>query len=109
MTYKKIVSCLVIIILLIFALQDQYFAPKFTYIKGSDTVEIIEEISDGKININYASKNDLQTLDGIGDGLAERIIEYRTKTPFLKIEDIMNVSGIGEKKFNAIKDKIKAE
>ncbi len=109
MTYKKIVCFIIVVVLLIFALQDQYFAPRFTYIKGPETVEIIEENSDGKININFASEKDLQTLDGIGQGLSKKIVEYRTATPFKDITDIMNVSGIGEKKFEAIKDKIKVE
>ena len=109
MTFKKLTTMIVIIVLLIFAFSDQYFAPKFTYIKGPDTVEITKDSLDGLVNINFASKKDLQTLDGIGEGLAEKIIEYRTKTPFSKIEDLMNVTGIGEKKFEAIKDKIKVE
>ena len=109
MTLKKIVTVILVAVLLIFAFSDQYFTPKFTYIKGPDTIEITKDSLDGLVNINFASKKDLQTLDGIGEGLAERIIEYRTKAPFLKIEDLMNVTGIGEKKFESIKDKIKVE
>ncbi|WP_427339454.1 ComEA family DNA-binding protein [Caloranaerobacter sp. DY30410] len=45
-------------------------------------------------------------LPGIGKVLAGRIIEYRTKNRFNSIEEIKNVSGIGEKKFEAIKDLI---
>lgn len=59
------------------------------------------------ININRASSVDLTTLPGIGDVLASRIVEYRrTKGLFTSIEDIMNVSGVGEAKFEAIKDYI---
>lgn len=59
------------------------------------------------VNINTAQAHDLKQLDGIGDALAERIITYRNENGnFSSIEDIKNVSGIGEKKFEAIKDHI---
>mgnify|MGYP003299127979 CR=1 FL=1 len=58
------------------------------------------------ININTASKNELKTLSGIGDAKADAIIEYRSKNAFTKIEDIKNVSGIGEAAFEKIKDHI---
>ncbi|UZQ83873.1 helix-hairpin-helix domain-containing protein [Thermoanaerobacter sp. RKWS2] len=60
-----------------------------------------------KININTATKEELQTLPGIGPVTAERIIEFReSKGSFKKIEDIMNVPRIGPKMFEQIKDKI---
>lgn len=59
-----------------------------------------------KININTASKEKLTELNGIGEVLAERIIEYRNQHEFTSIEDIQEVSGIGEKKFETIKDVI---
>lgn len=60
-----------------------------------------------KININTADKEMIAMLDGIGDVLAERIVKYRNENgPFDKIEDIMNVSGIGEKKFDQIAEYI---
>lgn len=59
-----------------------------------------------KININTANLEELTVLDGIGPVTAEKIIEYRKSKPFEKLEDIMNVSGIGEKKFEAIKNHI---
>lgn len=69
-----------------------------------------EENSDGKININTASKRQLMLLDGIGETTAQKIIDYRTENGnFKTIEELMNVSGIGEKKFGQIKDKIKVE
>jgi len=60
-----------------------------------------------KININTATKEELKRLNGIGDVLAEKIIEYREKSGgFKNINDIKNVNGIGEKRFEAIKDDI---
>jgi competence protein ComEA len=60
-----------------------------------------------KININTANTTMLQTLSGIGPVLSERIIEYRNQNGlFGVIDDIKDVSGIGEKKFEGIKDLI---
>lgn len=60
-----------------------------------------------KISINTASIEQLQTLSGIGDTKAKSIVDYRNENgPFSKIEDIMNVSGIGEAVFAKIKDHI---
>ncbi|OLS03344.1 helix-hairpin-helix domain-containing protein [Tissierella creatinophila] len=59
-----------------------------------------------KIDINICTKEDLNTLPGIGDVLATRIIEHRETNIFKTIEDIMNVSGIGAKKFEGLKDLI---
>lgn len=59
------------------------------------------------ININQADEEELKELNGIGDELARRIVEYRTKHgEFKKISDLKRVSGIGEKKFNKIKNSI---
>ena len=61
----------------------------------------------GKININTANATMLQTLPGIGPVLSERIIEYRDQNGlFGVIDDIKDVSGIAEKKFEGIKDLI---
>lgn len=59
-----------------------------------------------KVNINSATKSELMTLNGIGDATATKIINYRKTNTFKDIEDIMNVPGIGESKFNNIKDDI---
>ncbi len=61
----------------------------------------------GKVNINTATFDELQTISGIGPATASSIIEYRTEHgKFASIEDIKNVSGIGEKTFEKLKDKI---
>lgn len=60
-----------------------------------------------KININKATKAELSQLTGIGEKYAERIIEYRNKNGnFKKIEDLLNVKGIGEKTLLKNKDKL---
>ena len=59
------------------------------------------------VNINTATKEELQSLNGIGDALSQRIIDFREQNgAFSDIESIKNVSGIGEKKFEGIKDYI---
>lgn len=66
-----------------------------------------ETASDGKININTANSEELQTLTGIGESKANAIIEYRnTNGPFNSIEEIINVSGISENLFVKIKENI---
>ena len=63
---------------------------------------------DGKININTADFEELQELNGVGPATAEKIIGYREENGrFSSIEDIKNVSGIGEKTFEKFKDDIK--
>lgn len=66
-----------------------------------------EETKQKKVNINTALQAELETLSGIGTSTANKIIAYRKeKGTFNKIEDIKNVSGIGEVKFEKIKDYI---
>jgi len=60
-----------------------------------------------RVDINKATIAELDTLPGVGPAIAARIIDFRTKNgPFKRPEDIMNVRGIGEKKFLKMKDRI---
>jgi len=59
------------------------------------------------VNINTATAADLEALPGIGAKTAARIVEYRQKNgPFKKVEELMNVQGIGEKNFLKLKPQI---
>ena len=61
----------------------------------------------GKININTASLEELAALEKVGEKYAQRIVEYREANgPFERPEDIMKVKGIGERTWEANKDKI---
>ncbi|HKB07493.1 MAG TPA: helix-hairpin-helix domain-containing protein [Candidatus Polarisedimenticolia bacterium] len=60
-----------------------------------------------KVNINTAGVDELVALPGIGKAYAERIVEYRQKNgPFKKVEDLLNVRGIGEKTFDRIRERL---
>ena len=84
------------------------------YISSESGNNVIVEGAGGKmdktkslININTATKEQLTTLNGIGESIAEKIIQYRKENgKFNTVEDIKKVPGIGDSKFNSIKDKI---
>lgn len=74
---------------------------------ASTTNEISESTKTSKININTATQAQLETLPGIGPSTATNILAYRKeKGKFSKVEDIKEVSGIGNAKFEKIKDYI---
>lgn len=101
-----------------------------TYLADADAVNLAAPLTDGQhihiptkeiflsqnaaastsgdtVNINTADANELATLKGIGPALSQRIIDYRNEHgAFKTIDEIKNVSGIGDKKFAAFKDKI---
>ena len=73
------------------------------YYETAPVVETVEIAVDDAINLNTASKEELMLLDGIGEKIAERILAYREENgPFVRIEDIQNVKGIGEKTYAKI-------
>lgn len=74
---------------------------------SSPSLNSAEGATQGKININTASTEELMSLDGVGEATADKIIAYRQEHgSFSSIEEIKEVSGIGEKKFEAMKDAI---
>lgn len=61
----------------------------------------------GIVNLNTASRVQLMKVPGIGEKTALAIIAYRESSPFITIEDIMNIKGIGQKKFEKMKSNIR--
>lgn len=71
------------------------------------TSAVGSEVTQQKININTATSEELQTLDGIGPVTAEKILTYRDRNgAFQNIEDLKNVDGIGDKTFENLKEHI---
>ena len=75
-------------------------------LKNDACIKETKDEAKTKININEASIDELKLLSGIGESKAKAIIEYRKKSKFKSIEDIMNVEGIGESLFASIKESI---
>lgn len=74
-------------------------------VSNSDTGSL-DAPNQNLININTAEKSQLMELQGIGEKKAEQIIEIRQQAPFQKVEDLMNVPGIGPKTFENLKNDI---
>lgn len=90
--------------------EDKIYIPSVGEVVDS-SIEDINNISsansksassNSKININTCTQKDLESLPGIGEKTADKIIEYRKQNTFIEIEDIMEVKGIGQKKFEEI-------
>ena len=85
---------------------SEYISSEFG---NNDLIENENGITSGgeKVNINTANQTELETLQGIGPSTAQKIIDYRKKNgKFESIEDVQNVKGIGDGKFEDIKDNI---
>lgn len=63
----------------------------------------IRKRASGTVDINKASIADLQSLPGVGKATAERIVERRSQRPFRHIDELMDIRGIGEKKFERMR------
>ena len=75
--------------------------------EAGDEVIVEGEVKTSKVNINTAKQTELETLTGIGPSIALKIINYREENgEFKTIEDIKNVPGIGDAKFENIKENI---
>lgn len=75
--------------------------------EGVSSLPPLNDGNDGKINLNQATVEQLETLPGIGPSKAEDILSYREEVgSFKAIEDLKEVSGIGEKTFEKLKDLI---
>lgn len=115
--FRRFYALAFIIALLTGLLIRELSITKFAIVKTTEarrgTNNIVAEETDvqgDKININTASKSLLKSINGIGDKLAERIIKYREENgKFETIEDIMKINGIGDSKFEDIKDYITVE
>lgn len=91
--------------------EEKIYIPKIgeanePIVAGNLSTGDTSTLNNGKININVATKDELDKLPGIGPVIAQRIIDYRSSTPFKKIEDLKNVSGIGDKIYNGLKELI---
>ncbi|MFZ5391708.1 MAG: helix-hairpin-helix domain-containing protein [Patescibacteria group bacterium] len=95
--------------------DQSIFVPKIGSSENNNTETIdknnsppsptVQDDSD-KININNAPADELELLNGVGEKTAQKIIDYRQSNQFDAIEEIMEVSGIGPKMFEKIKDQI---
>ena len=75
--------------------------------KNSENILSSGVKKNSKVNINKANEGELQNLTGIGLSIAKRIVQYRNENGnFKNLEDIKNVSGIGDSKYENIKDEI---
>lgn len=86
---------------------EKIYIPSIFDEENEYNVSSDNENTNKKININKASVEELQTINGIGAALANRIVNYRKENGrFSSVEDLKNVSGIGDKKYESIKEYI---
>ena len=98
---RRILLALVILIATVVVAQSAVASPQAAKTAGAAKAKATAA---SPVNLNSASVAQLQTLPGIGASTAQRIVEYRQKNGSLKkIEELMNVKGIGEKSFLKLK------
>lgn len=87
--------------------EESYITNASGVSSSDEKTEDKQETNNAKVNINTATQAQLETLPGIGPSTATKILSYRKeKGKFKKIEEIKEVSGIGNAKFEKIKDLI---
>ncbi|MCL1823906.1 MAG: ComEA family DNA-binding protein [Oscillospiraceae bacterium] len=107
-----ILSLVLIICCAVLVYQERNRTPVYVDLISETVVSETEEEESGEsdfeiININTASLDELTSLTGIGEVIGQRIIDYRENSgAFRSKEEIMEVSGIGEKVFEGIKNRI---
>jgi comEA protein len=100
---RLMLVCLFVLGVASFAAAQSMPAPKPQKVKVAKTVAAPA----GPVNLNTATAAQLDALPGIGKSTAQRIVEYRQKNGgFKKIEELMNVKGVGEKSFLRLKPRI---
>lgn len=90
-------------------IQDEMtiIVPKIGDANITSEYENSTSMSDGKVKINYATQAEIESLSGIGPSKAQIIIQYREENGLFKeVEDLLNISGIGEKTLENIRDEL---
>ena len=89
------------------SLNENFSEEYITKENAEGIIESTNSKSNSKVNINTGGINELSSLPGVGESLAQKIITYREQHgKFKKIEDLKNVSGIGDKKYESLKEYI---
>ena len=108
-----IITVLITLVGLLFLYHDvaneEKDSPAYVYQPETEEPKTNIAYSGQKLDLNLASKEQLETLPGVGAALAERIVAYRENMPFKVVRDLKKVPGIGEKKFSSICDHVYVE